>query len=286
MTRSAPIERTSAAFRPLATAVTCAPNRFASWTANVPTPPDAPMTSTLSPARISPASRRAWSAVVAASGTAAACSKVSVPGHRGEQGLGRDGVLGKSAELDEPEDAVADGEAGGALAGRDDLAGDVAAEDRVLRTPQAGGADPGDVREATHEMPVPGVGGRHPDADQDLARSRVRDRHVAEPEHVGRAERVLGNGVHRVGGDHGVRARRGGGAERCGDGGERRGAGASRRRDEAGVRGRDAGGKRHVAVSSWGWASGTEAGSMGSWGSRRVTEMSRRPASRTWRSSP
>src|ERR671918_648956 len=51
MTASAPIERTSSSWVVLATPVTWAPNALASCTANDPTPPAAPMTSTRCPGR-------------------------------------------------------------------------------------------------------------------------------------------------------------------------------------------------------------------------------------------
>ena len=51
MTCAAPIERTSPALRVLHTPVTSAPSAAAIWTAYVPTPPAAPLTSTRCPAR-------------------------------------------------------------------------------------------------------------------------------------------------------------------------------------------------------------------------------------------
>ena len=80
MTRSAPSERARSTFRVLHTAVTSAPNAFAIWTANVPTPPEAPLISTFCPAWSSPLSRSPWRAVIAAIGTAAACSNVMFAG--------------------------------------------------------------------------------------------------------------------------------------------------------------------------------------------------------------
>ena len=80
MTSSAPSERTSSCFDVLHTPVTCAPNDFAIWTANVPMPPPAPTMSTFCPARMRPASRSAWSAVNAAIPVPAACSKVTPAG--------------------------------------------------------------------------------------------------------------------------------------------------------------------------------------------------------------
>src|SRR6266704_1690219 len=78
MTCAAPIERTSPALRVLHTPVTSAPSAAAIWTAYVPTPPAAPLTSTRCPARTAPTSRIPRRAVPPAIGTAAACSKVGV----------------------------------------------------------------------------------------------------------------------------------------------------------------------------------------------------------------
>src|SRR6266540_2304988 len=80
MTSSAPIDRTRSSFDVLATPVTRAPNAFAICTANVPTPPAAPTTSTDCPGWTRASSRTAWSAVTPETGTAAACSKVSLAG--------------------------------------------------------------------------------------------------------------------------------------------------------------------------------------------------------------
>ena len=62
----------------LQTPVASSPNAFASWTASVPTPPEAPFTSTLLPLPNAPLSRSACSAVTAAIGPAAASSKFEV----------------------------------------------------------------------------------------------------------------------------------------------------------------------------------------------------------------
>ncbi len=66
----------------LHTPVTSAPNAFAICTANVPTPPAAPITRARCPARSFATSRSAWSAVTPETGTAAACSKLSRAGLR------------------------------------------------------------------------------------------------------------------------------------------------------------------------------------------------------------
>ena len=81
MTASAPSARACAALAALQTAVTVAPRALAIWTAKWPTPPVAPLTSTAWP-RSSPHWRRPFSAVSAATGRAAACSKDQPSGMR------------------------------------------------------------------------------------------------------------------------------------------------------------------------------------------------------------
>src|SRR2546422_163696 len=58
MTCFAPMDRTISTFLVLHTPVTSAPNDLAICTANVPTPPDAPLIRTFCPDRICPLSRR------------------------------------------------------------------------------------------------------------------------------------------------------------------------------------------------------------------------------------
>ena len=80
MTRAAPSERTRPVLRAPHTPVTSASRTAAIWTAKVPTPPPAPLTSTRCPARTRPTVRMPRRAVTAAIGSAAACSKVRPSG--------------------------------------------------------------------------------------------------------------------------------------------------------------------------------------------------------------
>src|ERR687897_1406427 len=80
MTWSAPSARTSSTLRVLPTPVTSAPSALAICTANVPTPPDAPLISTRVPGPTLPTSRMAISAVTPDMTDAAASSKLSLPG--------------------------------------------------------------------------------------------------------------------------------------------------------------------------------------------------------------
>ena len=80
MTRRAPSARTRSVFAALHTPVTSAPSARAICTANVPTPPPAPITATVCPVSTRAMSRRACRAVAADVGTTAACSNVRLAG--------------------------------------------------------------------------------------------------------------------------------------------------------------------------------------------------------------
>ena len=162
MTWSAPSERTSSTLRVLQTPVTSAPKCFAICTANVPTPPDAPLISTFCPGLIPPLSRRPCSAVSAATGTDAACSNVTFAGLSATRAaLANDDVL-RDRAVRAAEHFVARLEARDALADGFDRAGEVDADARVLRRAEAG-RQSHDVRRAAHGVPVDRVqrGGVH-----------------------------------------------------------------------------------------------------------------------------
>src|SRR5271157_2386640 len=74
------MDRTKPAFLVLHMPVTSAPNDLAICTANVPTPPAAPLIKTFCLDRICPLSRRPCNAVRPATDTAAACSNVTLLG--------------------------------------------------------------------------------------------------------------------------------------------------------------------------------------------------------------
>src|SRR6516162_9267814 len=76
------MDRTISTFLVLHTPVTAAPNDLAICTANVPTPPAAPLIKTLCPFLILPLPRSPCSAVNAATGEEAACSYVTLSGFR------------------------------------------------------------------------------------------------------------------------------------------------------------------------------------------------------------
>src|SRR6266851_10176330 len=80
MTWSAPLERTMSTFAVLQTPFTSAPKDLAICTAYIPRPPEAPTIRTFCCGWIPPALRKAWRAVEAEVGTAAACSKVRFTG--------------------------------------------------------------------------------------------------------------------------------------------------------------------------------------------------------------
>ena len=78
----------------LSTPVTCAPSRLASWIANEPEPPPAPLISTRRPAA---APAVPCSAIAPACGMVDASANVSSGRLVGERGFGRDRVLGEAA---------------------------------------------------------------------------------------------------------------------------------------------------------------------------------------------
>ena len=128
MTWSAPIERTRSTFAVLHTPVTSAPKALASCTANVPTPPDAPMIRTFCPGWTWPVSRSACRAVGAEMGTAAACSKVRFAG-LGASLSSRARAYSAKAPSPDAEHLVARLEPGHVLADRLDAPGDIRAAD-------------------------------------------------------------------------------------------------------------------------------------------------------------
>ena len=140
----------------------------ASWTAKLPTPPDAPVTRTCWPAStpadvgdgLEGGERRR-------PGSTAACSKVRLAGLRGQLVLAGHGVLGEGA-LADAVDLVAGREPRHRRADRVDGAGQVETDAPVAAATQADGqAD--SVRRAGHQVPGAAVepGGVH--ADQHLA---------------------------------------------------------------------------------------------------------------------
>ena len=148
------------------TPVTSAPNALAICTANVPTPPDAPLIRTFWPGRTLPSSRRSCRAVVADTPTAAACSNVRLAGFATNWSSLARRVLGEGAGAP-AEHLVARAKALDVLADRFDRARDVRPRDRVLRLAQPGGHAHDEGR-AGHEDPVADMDRGRVDADQDL----------------------------------------------------------------------------------------------------------------------
>ena len=181
-------------FRVLHTPVTSAPNALAIWTANVPTPPDAPLMSTFWP------------------GLHLALVAQQLEGGRGrdpqgrgllEREAGRLGhevvrwsthVLGEGARRP-AEDLVARSELGHILADRLDRARDIGPRDPVLR-PARAGREAQEVGQAPGEDPVPDVDRCRVDAHQHLAITDVRLVDVLELECFLRAVVVLDDRLH------------------------------------------------------------------------------------------
>src|SRR5687768_11260091 len=131
MTRSAPRDRTISTFAVLHTPVTCAPNALAICTANVPTPPEAPMTSTLCPRLTCARSRTACRAVRAEIGAGGGLREGEVARFGCELVRPGAGVPGEGA-LRDAEHVLANARRGHVLADRLDAPGDLPAPHAVL----------------------------------------------------------------------------------------------------------------------------------------------------------
>src|SRR5215470_9845596 len=181
MTWSAPSEATRSTFRVLHTPVTSAPNALANCTANVPTPPDAPLIKTLCPGRTCPLSRSACNAVHPATGTDA-------------------DVFGESSPIIKAAEHLIPGpQPGHVTAHRLDRPGHVSAE------PAGAGPGPGQsrqspdqIRRATHEMPVQRVDRRRPNPDQHLVVTDSGYVHLPQFQDLRRAVPVIANRLHSV----------------------------------------------------------------------------------------
>ena len=191
MTWSAPSEVTSSTLWLLHTPVTSAPSALAICTANVPTPPPAPLISTVIPGWTFPL-RSACNAVTPACGAAAACSKVRFAGFGTIRGLGSDDVLGERADdvaqliAGSAEHLIADSKAGHAAADRLHAPGEVPAGDRPPR-PENPGGEPQHVRDSSQEVPVSGVHRRRMDPYQYVGLPNDRLGDVAQLQPVRRA---------------------------------------------------------------------------------------------------
>ena len=152
----------------------------------MPTPPDAPIRSTVVPGPTRPASRIARSAVTPATGTAAACSNVQLAGIRATTVLADRRELGEASR--EPhlrEDVVPGGEPRDALADRLDHARDVAAGDHRAARPPEPEPQPHQERVGPHHVPVGRVEPTGVNAHRHLVAGRRRRLDLLEPEHVG-----------------------------------------------------------------------------------------------------
>ena len=168
--------RTKSRSRSMAVAVTCAPSRSASCTANDPTPPAAPRTSTRSPCATWAWSARACHAVSPASGSAAASTCDSEAGlvatnSGGTLTYSRGGTV--TVEGHHPEDRVAGLQTGARWSLLDDTRPLVRGDDRgaVLTVPR-----PRLVPEQLVERD-----GRRVHLDQHERRRRCGPRHPAPP---------------------------------------------------------------------------------------------------------
>src|SRR4029077_9376990 len=198
MTCPAPRRRTRSACRVLQTPVTWAPRCLAICTAKVPTPPEAPMIRTFWPGWIPPA-RSPCSAVTAASGTAAACSKVRFPG-LGARPSWRIAMYSAKAPWPKPYTSSPGLNAVTALPGPLHRSSEVPARDRELRfadAPQSRRAE--QERLAADEVPVPRIGRASTHRHQHVLRAGDRHLHLGQVQDIlWRPVPVLDDRLHRV----------------------------------------------------------------------------------------
>src|ERR1022692_3586535 len=190
MTWSAPKDRTVSILAVRHTPVTSAPDALAICTAKVPTPPDAPMTSTRFPACTCPRSRTACRAVNAETGTAAACVKVRLAG-LGASLSGR--ALAYSAKEPSAMPNTSSPTCSVVTAGP----GDFPAPHRGLRGADPVACEAHRVGQAGHQVPDAPVdaGGVH--AQQYFLVADRGPGDLLEPQHVlGLAVAVLGDRLH------------------------------------------------------------------------------------------
>ncbi len=202
MTSSAPSAATNGSDPGPDTPVTCAPNAAATCTAKLPTPPDAPITRTRSPALTPPTSRTAWSAATAEIGRVAACAKERFAGLRATNST--DATTYSANDPRAAVDLVARPQPGDTLADVRDGAGEAAARVRDGRSADAeadGTAeDTGEERPSRHYVPGPAIDARRADTHEHLAVARSRTRDFVQPQHRFRrvAVPVLHDRLHRA----------------------------------------------------------------------------------------
>src|SRR5712692_3914130 len=194
MTRSAPMERTKSTFPVLHTPVTSAPKDLAICTANVPTPPPAPLIRTFCPGRIFPLSRRPCNAVRPATGTEAACSNVTLLGLV-TNADSRVHTYSARAPLHAPNTSSPGFELGHLPSDRFNLAGHIASRSHPWFAQPECNAKEG--RPTSHNVSVKWIEGSRADFDQNLIVSRGRLRSLYTLENIGRAIAAINNGFHK-----------------------------------------------------------------------------------------
>ena len=168
--------------RVLHTPVTSAPNALAICTAKEPTPPDAPVTSTVWPGRTFAMSRNACNAVMADVGTAAASTTDRLAG-TGDEVVRRDaGVLRERSSGAPAEHLIARSQISDVLADGCHHAGEVPAGDAVA-WPAEPEHQPHHVRLARHDEVVAGMYRGRDHLDEHIASTGQRYPDLGRLEH-------------------------------------------------------------------------------------------------------
>src|ERR671933_1507443 len=196
MTWSAPSDRTRSTLRVLHTPVTAAPKALAICTANVPTPPDAPVIRTVCPGCTLAMSRSACRAVKADIGTAAACSMVRLAGFGAKLSAGAHAYSARVPVVLQPNTSLPSSSPCTFLPTASTRPATSAPGDTVA-WPAQPERQAQDVRHAGHEEVVAGVDSSRMHAHEHvvIADHRLGDLRVLE--HVGSALAVLNDGHHR-----------------------------------------------------------------------------------------
>src|SRR3954447_15903286 len=196
MTCSAPIERTTSICAVLHTPVTIPPNAAAICTANDPTPPAAPITSTDCPACTCPWSRTAWSAVVPVIGTVAASSNERFVGF-GASLFTPAATYSANAPSQMPYTASPTWNVATSGPTASMRPGDVATTNADLRLRQTARGSERE-RHPRHVVPISGEEARRLDLEQHLTRTGGRSVDVLEVQDVRLAVLVLDDRLHRT----------------------------------------------------------------------------------------
>src|SRR5918993_1949213 len=196
MTSSAPTERASSTRGGLATPGTPGPDALASWTANHPTAPAAPMTRTCCPGWTSPTSRTPWSAANPEMGTTAASSKLRAAGLAAKWSSPAQAYSAKEPSHQPNTSSPGRNRVTRAPTARRARRRPCPERDLGLAQPERRDHQADHVGQAGHDVPVAPMQASRMDLDQHLVVGGHRLVDVPELQHLGPAIAVLDDRLH------------------------------------------------------------------------------------------